>query len=60
MNRTVLDVAKVQDKMAFANWDNWSYQIIAPVSLDDLAIVTVFLVNQSGRRMQISLRIAND
>jgi len=45
------------DKTIRDKWDGFDYSVISPISLDDLAIVTVILKNEDGSKINITLRI---
>jgi hypothetical protein len=36
-------------------WDQWDYKILAPLSLDDRAVVTVVLQNKNGFMFSVEL-----
>ena len=51
--RTVLDLVRETHRETFARWDGWDYRITSPLSLDDLAFVTVTLINESRDQINI-------
>jgi len=39
-------------------WDGWNYKVTGPMSLDDVAVVTVVLENKTGKFSAIGLPLA--
>ena len=51
----VRDAVRQADPHALELWDGWEYEILAPVTLDDEAVLTVRFLTRHGDVLTIRL-----
>ena len=51
------DILEMEYPEQVKRWDRWNYKIHSPLSFDDLAKVTIALINKDGTVVHVDLLI---